>query len=245
MDHSERDRAHHEAIAWEYERVVNEPRALGNQALFSNVPNMLKSRRSMLDLGCGTGQMIDRFGALFDSATGVDHSPAMLQVARAKPAGKKAQYLQNDVMHYIHNCEEQFDLISMVGFLHHLKAADAVQVIKDARRCLSANGLLLIAEPMDFDALDEPKTLTWWNQVFRSQFQGYKTHAEDPDEAPIPEVTIRSWLSDSGLKVLHARRGWEIFPRFNADWRDRLLIPILDRFCRRRGVVGLFVASKA
>jgi len=42
----------------------------------------------MLDIGCGTGQMTLRFGRKFAVVTAVDHSAAMLDIARAKLAGE-------------------------------------------------------------------------------------------------------------------------------------------------------------
>jgi len=56
-----RDLRHHEIIADEYERVVNEPRTLGNDALFRKVFSLLsKQRRQMLDIG--GWELFPRFG---------------------------------------------------------------------------------------------------------------------------------------------------------------------------------------
>jgi len=243
MDHAARDKAHHDAIAQEYEKVVNLPRKLANDALFSSVVSRLPSHRGkMLDLGCGTGQMCDRFADFFEHTTGVDHSEAMLGVARSKPSASKVSFLKGDALTYLDNQSECFDLITAVGFLHHLKQADSKLLLTKIQQHLRPGGVVVIADPMDFDPNDEPGILSWWNKPFRQSFGGYQTEAEDPDEAPIPEVTLRSWFANAQLPVLYSRRAWEIFPRYGG-WRDRLAITILDRFCRRRGVVGLFIAS--
>jgi SAM-dependent methyltransferase len=242
IDHAERDKAHHDAIAQEYERVVNEPRRLANRALFASVRPYLPSARSaMLDLGCGTGQMCDRFAADFAQATGVDHSEPMLAIARRKSAGAKTLYLQADALSYLDQAGTHFDLITAVGFLHHLQHQACQDLLAKMRAHLQPGGRIVIAEPMDFDPNDEPGLLRWWNQPFRTHFRGYETHAEDPDEAPIPEATLRNWFDAAGLRVHYARRSWEIFPRYGAGFLDRCAISVLDKFCRRRGVVGLFV----
>jgi SAM-dependent methyltransferase len=44
----------------------------------------------MLDLGCGTGQMLLRHAARFRRAVGVDHSAEMLDVARRRVPGVAA-----------------------------------------------------------------------------------------------------------------------------------------------------------
>jgi ubiquinone/menaquinone biosynthesis C-methylase UbiE len=244
MNHLLRDQLHHDAIAYEYERVVNEPRRLGNRALFASaLAHLPKQRESMLDLGCGTGQMCDRFSQYFKKSTGVDHSIGMLTVARGKTKSQRTSFVHAEVLSYLPKQKESFDLITAVGFLHHLKAEMVKQVLADMAKHLKPGGRVLIAEPMDFDSADEPKLLAWWNQPFRNNFEGYRTHADDPDEAPIPEATLRSWFNEAGLKVVYSRRGWEIFPRFGGGFLDRLLTPALDKFCRRRGVVGLFVLS--
>jgi ubiquinone/menaquinone biosynthesis C-methylase UbiE len=160
MNHLLRDQLHHDAIAQEYERVVNEPRRLGNRALFASALAYLpKQRESMLDLGCGTGQMCDRFSRFFAKSTGVDHSIGMLSVARGKlesqvarsavdkDESKHTTYLHAEVLNYLPAQKELFDLITAVGFLHHLKAEMVQQVLADAAKHLKPGGRVLIAEP--------------------------------------------------------------------------------------------------
>ncbi len=244
MEHAERDKAHHDAIAREYERVVNVPRRLGNRALFASLSSFFPTKREkMLDLGCGTGQMCDRFGHMFKSVIGVDHSEPMLAMARAKPQGSKINYVQANALTYLDNNEFKFDLITAVGFLHHLRHDDSRDLLKKMRQNLALGGRIVIAEPMDFDPQDEPPILTWWNRPFRQNFRGYEAIAEDPDEAPIPEVILRTWFAEAQLNVLYGRRTWEIFPRMGDGLLDQIAISILDKFTRRRGVVGLFVLA--
>ncbi len=244
MNRADRDIEHHQAIAHEYERVVNQPRALGNKALFASAqPYLPAARERMLDLGCGTGQMVERFGVAFQTVIGVDHSPAMLQVAKNKAAMGRVQFVCSDIFQYLAADQQQYDLITAVGFLHHLSHEDIQRVLQAVRSKLTKGGRAVFAEPLEFDPALEPKALSRWNAPFRASFAGYQVDAVDPDEAPIPKAMLEQWIADAGLRIVYQRRGWEIFPRFGGNWIDRLSIPILDHFCRAEGVVGMFVCS--
>ena len=246
-----RDLRHHEIIADEYERVVNEPRTLGNNALFRKVFGLVpKQRRQMLDIGCGTGQMTLRFGRKFAAVTAVDHSAAMLQIAQAnlavEPAlGSRVTCLEQDAFSFASAATTQFDFICAVGFLHHLSQSDLTEMLRLLKQRLAVGGRMVFAEPLAFDPADEPKLAQWWNAPFRAQFAGYFKEAEDPDEGPIPLQLMHQTLAKVGLRLVYERRGWELFPRFGGNVIDRLAIPILDLFTRKLGVVGMFVVEAA
>ncbi len=244
-----RDLRHHEIIADEYERVVNEPRTLGNDALFRKVFSLLpRQRRQMLDIGCGTGQMTLRFGRKFAAVTAVDHSAAMLDIAKAKLAAEPAlrprvTCLEQDAFSFASAGTTQFDFICAVGFLHHLSQNDLTEMLRLLKQRLAAGGRMVFAEPLAFDPAEEPKLAQWWNAPFRARFAGYSKDAEDPDEGPIPLQVVHEILAKVGLKSVYERRGWELFPRFGGNLIDRLVIPVLDLFTRKRGVVGMFVVE--
>ena len=132
---SKRDLNHHEIIADEYERVVNAPRTIANAALFRPVFGLLpKIKDKMLDIGCGSGQMTQRFGARFEAVTAVDHSSAMLGVAKTKLAqhpgvAGKVTWVEQDAFQFAATTLEKFDFICAVGFLHHLAPADLTEML--------------------------------------------------------------------------------------------------------------------
>jgi|SRR6056297_424751 len=81
--HAAVDREFHERTAIDYDRVVHDPRRYPNDLLFAPLIDRIPRGTRMLDLGTGTGQMIERLADRFDEVVGVDHSPAMLERARA------------------------------------------------------------------------------------------------------------------------------------------------------------------
>lgn len=69
--------------------------------------------QKILDLGCGTGLLCDAYAAKGHLVTGVDPSPAMLDVARRKPHGKKIEWVESSAQNY--QSDDLFDLIIMTG----------------------------------------------------------------------------------------------------------------------------------
>jgi SAM-dependent methyltransferase len=243
------DLNHHEIIADEYEQVVNAPRSSANGALFRRVFKLLpKLKNHMLDIGCGSGQMTQRFGAWFGRVTAVDHSEAMLAVAKQKFASQPAllqriTWIEQDAFVFASETSEKFDFVCAVGFLHHLAPADLEEMLRLLAARLAPGGRMLFAEPLEFDPTDEPALAKWWNRPFCEKFSGYSKVAPDPDEGPIPLAALRQVIAKVGLQIVYERRAWELFPRFNGNWLDKIIIPLLDLFTRRNGVVGMFVVE--
>jgi ubiquinone/menaquinone biosynthesis C-methylase UbiE len=82
-EHFKKDIAYHAATAHEYDSVVVDTRECFNELVFAGVEPLIGPGEAMLDLGCGTGHSILRFGSRFKTVLGVDHSLEMLRCARA------------------------------------------------------------------------------------------------------------------------------------------------------------------
>jgi ubiquinone/menaquinone biosynthesis C-methylase UbiE len=94
-----------------------------------------KARR-LLDLGCGTGFMIDLARDLVGEIHGVDVTPAMLEkVDRSGPA--KVEVFLEDAGSFPAK-EGAYDLVTAYSFLHHLY--DVTPVCRTAFRALRAGG---------------------------------------------------------------------------------------------------------
>lgn len=83
------------------------------------VLDRLDAPRKVLDLGCGTGQMLVLIHDNFErtSLTGIDASPAMLSIARAK--APYAAFREADLEH-LPPPEETYDTVLSINVLHHL-----------------------------------------------------------------------------------------------------------------------------
>lgn len=102
--------------------------------------------QSMLDLGTGTGRLLEIFAPLYRRGVGIDMSREMLAVARANldRAGiSHAQVRQGDI--FAPPVErESFDLVTMHQVLHYLD--DPAVAIREAARLLRPSGRLVIVD---------------------------------------------------------------------------------------------------
>jgi ubiquinone/menaquinone biosynthesis C-methylase UbiE len=105
-----------------------------------------KPFQSMLDLGTGTGRLLEIFAPLYRRGVGIDLSREMLTVARANldRAGiANAQVRQGDI--YSPPVErDAYDLVTMHQVLHYLD--DPQLAIREAARLLRPAGRLVIVD---------------------------------------------------------------------------------------------------
>jgi len=104
------------------------------------VNEKLKSRRRMIDLGCGLGHVTKLIGEIlgFDEIYGVDYEEKALK--KAKERGIKV--LKADLNYTLPFPDKYFDLAISFGVLDHLVWWDTF--FSEANRILNDNGLLII-----------------------------------------------------------------------------------------------------
>jgi ubiquinone/menaquinone biosynthesis C-methylase UbiE/DNA-binding transcriptional ArsR family regulator len=113
--------------------------------------------RSLLDLGTGTGRMLDILSPLYQHALGIDMSREMLTIARANldRAGiSHAQVRQGDIL--APPVERgQFDLVTIHQVLHYLEQPGLA--VAEAARLLRPAGRLLVVDfaPHELEFLRE------------------------------------------------------------------------------------------
>lgn len=135
-----------------------------------------------LDVGTGTGRLLQLFAPLYQRGVGVDASMAMLAVARANidAAGLgHAQVRQGDIYH-LALPRDSFDLVAIHQVLHFLHAP--ALAVAEAARVLRPGGRLLI---VDF----APHQLEFLRERHAHRRLGFD-HA-----------TVRQWLETAGLTV--------------------------------------------
>jgi ubiquinone/menaquinone biosynthesis C-methylase UbiE len=98
--------------------------------------------KDLIDLGCGTGFIIDIAKEYFDNIIGIDITPSMLnKVDKRHPNWPRGSILTHQC-----NCEElpfpdySFDVCTAYAFLHHLHSIKPV--LKEAYRVLKLGGFL-------------------------------------------------------------------------------------------------------
>lgn len=92
--------------------------------------------KSMLDIGCGTGFILDLAYPYFDRLYGVDITQAMLNRVNLRNGKIKVFNVNSEKLPFEKNF---FDICTSYGFLHHLYKLKPT--LKEAYRCLKKNGI--------------------------------------------------------------------------------------------------------
>ena len=139
-----------------------------------------------VDLGTGTGRMLELFRERYRRGLGIDLSPAMLAYARAKCDGaqlRHAQVRQGDI-YDLPLPDQAADAAVMHQVLHFL--SDPQRAVREAARVLAPGGRLLI---VDF----APHELEFLREQFAHERLGFAG------------TLVEQWLADSGLAVMERR----------------------------------------
>jgi ubiquinone/menaquinone biosynthesis C-methylase UbiE/DNA-binding transcriptional ArsR family regulator len=113
--------------------------------------------RSLLDLGTGTGRMLELFGPRIERGLGIDLSLEMLALARARldRAGLKHCSVRHGDIYDLALPKDSFDTVVIHQVLHFLD--DGARAIAEAARVLRPSGRLLVVDfaPHDLEFLRE------------------------------------------------------------------------------------------
>jgi len=172
-----------------FENVANDHGTLGDEYIpKANIETMLRKMAGkgpfdyMVDLGTGTGRMLEVFADRVTRGSGIDNNVHMLKVARHKLAENNYNHIrvrQGDLSSTPLE-SERADLVTLHQVLHYLD--DPQAAILEAARLLSPNGIVLIA---DFEAHNQDE--------FRTEYAHRRLGFDDMD--------IEAWLSAARLKL--------------------------------------------
>jgi ArsR family transcriptional regulator len=140
----------------------------------------------LVDIGTGTGRMIELFGAQAESAIGVDRSPEMLRLARAKlsAANSPADLRQGD-MYALPLAAACADVVILHQVLHYAQQPSAA--IAEAARLLAPGGRLLV---VDFGPHE------------KEDLRSKHAHAR----LGFADEQIANWFAAAGLRTAPARQ---------------------------------------
>ena len=134
----------------------------------------------LIDIGTGTGRMIELFGPGADHALGIDRSPEMLRLARVKlaEAGLARAELRQGDMYALPLPSASADTVIIHQVLHYAQTPAAA--VAEAARLLTPGGRLLIA---DFAPSDFLSRYVFNKQGFYGDYEGWpelwRTHVVD------------------------------------------------------------------
>lgn len=141
---------------------------------------------TLVDLGTGTGRMLEVFAPRVRSGIGIDQSREMLNVARANldARGITHCHVRRGDVHHVPLPDACADVVTVHHVLHFLD--DPAAVIREAARLLRPRGRMLI---VDF----APHELEFLRTEFEHRRLGF------------PDAEVSRWCRAAGLERVRAR----------------------------------------
>ena len=120
---------------------------------------------TLLELGCGAGNLSLSFAQLGYEVTGVDIAPTAIDWAKdnAAEANVQVTFLQNDVLTLPDIADASFDIALDGHCFHCIIGTDRAQFLQSAHRILKPNGVLVINTMCN----EVPKTVEWFDTFDR------------------------------------------------------------------------------
>jgi ubiquinone/menaquinone biosynthesis C-methylase UbiE/DNA-binding transcriptional ArsR family regulator len=139
--------------------------------------------RSLLDLGTGTGRMLELFAGDIESGLGLDLSHDMLALARARldRAGLRHCSVRHGDIYDLALPRDSFDVVIVHQVLHFLD--DSARALREAARVLRPGGRLLV---VDF----APHDLEFLREEHAHRRLGFAAE------------TVQQWMQAAGLDVV-------------------------------------------
>jgi ubiquinone/menaquinone biosynthesis C-methylase UbiE len=109
-----------------------------------------------VDLGCGTGHHAAILATRFEEVLGVDISPPMLELARARRGGPNITYELRDLRDVTAQKDGRFDLAFSAFTLHHVP--DLGSALRQIKLLLNPGGRVVLLD----NVAAQPAVPRWW-----------------------------------------------------------------------------------
>jgi 2-polyprenyl-3-methyl-5-hydroxy-6-metoxy-1,4-benzoquinol methylase len=131
-------------VPWVYRTFQSGISKEGSREWF--VRDVIKAERGMrvLDIGCGPADIYSRLGEV--SYLGIDHNAKYIKQAQAR-FGHSARFECWDVTDHRLTEQGQFDVVLLLGVLHHLTDDAIAVMLSHAVRTLRPGGRLITHDP--------------------------------------------------------------------------------------------------
>ncbi|MBV9238871.1 MAG: metalloregulator ArsR/SmtB family transcription factor [Xanthobacteraceae bacterium] len=161
--------------------------------------------RSLLDLGTGTGRMLELLGPELERGLGIDLSLDMLALARARldRTGLRQCSVRQGDIYDLALPRDSFDVVIVHQVLHYLD--DGARAIREAARVLRPQGRLLVIDfaPHEHEFLREEhahrrlgfseETVSQWLE--QAGLDVLSHHSVPPDAGSEGEIAVSLWLA--------------------------------------------------
>ena len=153
----------------------------------------------LVDIGTGTGRMLELFAGAADAAIGIDRSPEMLRLARAKLASAGIEHvdLRQGDMYALSLPDGGADTVLLHQVLHFAKQPE--KVLAEAARLLAPGGRLLV---VDFAAHEREELrsrhahvrLGFADDLMAGWFKAASLETQTVRSLAGGELTVKLWL---------------------------------------------------
>ncbi len=186
------------AAQWDKIRRLYVEESEVEQVLLGLLPASL---RDLVDIGTGTGKMLEALGPKFEQAVGIDLSRDMLGIARAnlETAGLRHCQVRHGDMYMLPLASQSADLATIHQVLHY--ADDPGQVIAEAARVLRPGGRLIVVDfaPHDLEFLRTEhahRRLGFTDAEVQGWFRAAGLTPQAPVRLPGQPLTVVLWAAD-------------------------------------------------
>ena len=195
---------------WDEMRALDLPAQAVEAALLALVPESGAGR--LLDIGTGTGRVLELLAPRVSQGIGVDASKAMLALARSRLARTGLSHCSVRLadMYRLPLAEASFDLAVMQMVLHY--AEDPPGVLAEVARVLRPGGRLIVIDLANHDRNDLVTRLAHrWPGFTDAAMHALLDDAgmQQGKSLPIdiaspPPLTVRIWLASRATNVMVA-----------------------------------------
>lgn len=165
--------------SWTLYDAITDRNYMFHRELYTTVARVLgergSSRFSLLDLGCGNARFLAPClrGKNLSGYTGVDLSATALDEAADHLAGIDGISLrQAEMLGYLEEEEEPFDIIFSGFALHHLQTGEKGRFLQRCRERLATGGILLLLDVVRAPGEDRDAYLRGYVGFMRSEWTG-------------------------------------------------------------------------
>jgi len=191
---------------WDEMRALGLPAQAVEDALLHQVPPSPLAR--LLDIGTGTGRVLELLAPRVRQALGVDASKAMLALARSRLSGPDFAHCAVRLadMYRLPLADRSFDIVVLQMVLHHAEDPDGA--VLEAARVLTPGGRLLVIDLAEHQRTDVTEKLAHrWPGFSDASMDRMFSHAGVAWRDPVViegSLPIRIWSAESTVPAVPA-----------------------------------------